>query len=198
MHWFLQDPKLYMPLLVHCEGWRMVKSKTRRDTETLVWKSEPKTQVTSEPNKKKMSLRDSVEALPRFQDRAKIFRDPRFSGYHLPPLLLCHKTWIGKFGQLALQPLLLEKSTPCIAHHNNASKPDVGCGLYDPIPWIVFYRGWLFVAWFFNSQYYCKILIIGHISSFRNDIPTFVLASGVKEALKKSDSILPDAIVRHV
>ena len=31
----------------------MVKSETRRDAETLVWKSEPETQAISEPNKKK-------------------------------------------------------------------------------------------------------------------------------------------------
>ena len=30
--------------------------------------------------KKKPSLQDSVETLPRFRDQAKIFRDPRFSG----------------------------------------------------------------------------------------------------------------------
>ena len=35
--------------------------------------------------RKKMSLQDSAET---FRDWAKIFRDPRFSGYHSPPLLV--------------------------------------------------------------------------------------------------------------
>ena len=71
----------------------MVKSETRRDAKTLVWKSKPETQAISEPNKTKTSLRDSVGILPRFRDGAKIFRDPRFSGYHLPPLRVEPPSW---------------------------------------------------------------------------------------------------------
>ena len=37
-------------------------------------------------NHEKKRLRDLSKTFPRFRDRAKIFRDPRFSRYHSPPL----------------------------------------------------------------------------------------------------------------
>ena len=37
-------------------------------------------------NHAKMRLQDLSKTLPRFRDPAKIFRDPRFSRYHSPPL----------------------------------------------------------------------------------------------------------------
>ena len=46
--------------------------------------------MVSEPNQKKTSLQDLVEMLPRFRDQAKFFQDPRFSGYHSPPLCIAH------------------------------------------------------------------------------------------------------------
>ena len=63
----------------------MVKSETRRRRRNPCLNIRARDSI-SEPNQKKTSLRDSVETLLRFRDRAKIFRDPRFSGYHLPPL----------------------------------------------------------------------------------------------------------------
>ena len=51
----------------------MVNSETRRDAEILVRNPSPR-------------LRDLSKTLPRFRDPAKMFRDPRFSWYHSPPL----------------------------------------------------------------------------------------------------------------
>ena len=42
----------------------------------------------TERNIWKTRLRDSLQKLPRFRDRIKNFRDPRFSGYHSPLLEL--------------------------------------------------------------------------------------------------------------
>ena len=72
----------------------MVKSKTRRDAEILVRNPSPrlfgkKFRDSKEVNTNhaKTRLRDLSKTLPRLRDHAKIFRDPRFSRYHSPPLL---------------------------------------------------------------------------------------------------------------
>ena len=78
------------------------KTETHRHAETLVWKSGPETQAISEPNKKKTSLRDSVETLPRFRDRAKIFQDPRFLGTIRNPYCVKWYFWWGCRGNLTL------------------------------------------------------------------------------------------------
>ena len=76
------------------EGWRMVKSETPRDAEILVRNPSPRLfgekfrdSKKVKANHEKTSLRDSSKTLPRFRDPAKIFRDPRFSRYHSPPLV---------------------------------------------------------------------------------------------------------------
>ena len=75
------------------EGWRMVKSETRRDAEILVRNPSPRLfgkkfrdSKKVKTNHAKTRLRDLSKTLPRFRDPAKIFRDPRFSRYHSPPL----------------------------------------------------------------------------------------------------------------
>ena len=81
---------LFMTLVK--EGWRMVKSETRRDAEILGRNPSPRLfgkkfrdskQVKT--NHAKTRLRDLPKTFPRFRDPAKIFRDPRFSRYHSPP-----------------------------------------------------------------------------------------------------------------
>ena len=78
----------------------MVKSETRRDAEILV--RNPSLRLFGEKfrdskkvktNHEKMRLRDLSKKFLRFQDPAKIFRDPRFSRYHSPPLLLVLNFW---------------------------------------------------------------------------------------------------------
>ena len=73
----------------------MVKSETCRDAEILV--RNPSLRLFSEKfrdskkvktNHEKTRLRDLSKTLPRFRDPAKIFRDPRFSRYHSPPLFV--------------------------------------------------------------------------------------------------------------
>ena len=71
----------------------MVKSETRRDAEILVKNLSPRLFVKMFRDSKKVNtnhaktrLRDLSKTLPRFQDPAKMFRDPRFSRYHSPPL----------------------------------------------------------------------------------------------------------------
>ena len=71
----------------------MVKSKTRRDAEILVRNPSPRLfgkkfrdSKRVNTNHAKTRLRDLSKTLPRFRDPAKIFRDPRFSRYHSPPL----------------------------------------------------------------------------------------------------------------
>ena len=75
------------------QGWRMVKSETRRDAETLVRNPSPRLfgkkfrdSKKVKTNHAKTRLRDLSKTLPRFRDPVKIFRDPRFSRYHSPPL----------------------------------------------------------------------------------------------------------------
>ena len=75
------------------EEWRMVKSETRRDAEILVRNPSPRLFGKKFRDSKKVNtnhaktrLRDLSKTLPRFRDPAKIFRDPRFSRYHSPPL----------------------------------------------------------------------------------------------------------------
>ena len=77
-----------------CKGWRMVKSETRRDAEILVRNPSPRLFGKKFRDSKKVNtnhaktiLRDLSKTLPRFRDPAKIFRDPRFSRYHSPPLM---------------------------------------------------------------------------------------------------------------
>ena len=76
------------------KGWRMVKSKTRRDAKILVRNPSSRLFGKSFRDSKKVKsnhaktrLRDLSKTLPRFRDPAKIFRDSRFSRYHSPPLL---------------------------------------------------------------------------------------------------------------
>ena len=71
----------------------MVKSETRRDAEILVRNPSPRLfgekfrdSKKVKANHEKTKLRDLSKTLPRFRDPAKIFRDPRFSRYHSPPL----------------------------------------------------------------------------------------------------------------
>ena len=72
------------------EGWRMVKSETRRDAKILVRNPSPRLKKVK-TNHEKTRLRDLSKTLPRFRDPAKIFRDPRFSRYHSAPLDWCVK-----------------------------------------------------------------------------------------------------------
>ena len=72
----------------------MVKSETRRDAEILVRNPSPelfgkkfRDSKKVKTNHAKTRLRDLSKTLPRFRDPAKIFRDPRSSRYHSPPLL---------------------------------------------------------------------------------------------------------------
>ena len=71
----------------------MVKSETRPDAEILVRNPSPRLFGKKFRDSKKVNtnhaktrLRDLSKTLPRFRDPAKIFRDPRFSKYHSPPL----------------------------------------------------------------------------------------------------------------
>ena len=71
------------------EGWRMLKSETRRDAEILVRTPSPRLSGEMfrdskkvKTNHEKTRLRDLSKTLPRFRDPAKIFRDLRFSRYH--------------------------------------------------------------------------------------------------------------------
>ena len=77
----------------HKEGWRIVKSETRRDAEILLrnlslrlFGEKFRDLKKVKTNHEKTRLRDLSKTLPRFRDPAKIFRDPRFSRYHSPPL----------------------------------------------------------------------------------------------------------------
>ena len=81
------------PIQTLKKGWRMVKSETRRDTEILVRNSTPRLFGKKFQDSKKVKtnhaetrLQDFSKMFPRFQDPAKIFQDPRFSRYHLPPV----------------------------------------------------------------------------------------------------------------
>ena len=75
------------------EGWRMVKSETRRDAEILVRNPSPRLfgekfwdSKKVKTNMKKTILQDLSKTFPTFWDPAKIFRDLHFSRYHSPPL----------------------------------------------------------------------------------------------------------------
>ena len=72
----------------------MVKSETLRDAEILVRNPSPRLFVKKFRDSKKVKtnhaktrLRDLSKMLPRFRDPVNIFRDPRFSRYHSPPLI---------------------------------------------------------------------------------------------------------------
>ena len=82
-----------MPLRPPRKGWRMVKSETRRDAEILVRNPSPRLfgekfrdSKKVKTNHEKTRPRDLSKMLPRFRDPAKIFRVPRLSRYHSPPL----------------------------------------------------------------------------------------------------------------
>ena len=71
----------------------MVKSETRRGAEILVRNPSPRLfgkrfrdSKKVKTNHAKTRFRDLSKTLPRFRDPVKIFRDPRFSRYHSPPL----------------------------------------------------------------------------------------------------------------
>ena len=71
----------------------MVKSETHRDADTLVRNPSPRLfgnkcrdSKKVKTNHAKTRLRDLSKTLPRFRDPVKIFRDPRLSRYHSPPL----------------------------------------------------------------------------------------------------------------
>ena len=75
----------------------MVKSETRRDAETLIRNPSPRLfgkkfrdSKKVKTNHAKTRLQDLSKTLPRFRDTVKIFRDPRFSRYHSPPLQYGH------------------------------------------------------------------------------------------------------------
>ena len=86
--------KHYVQFEFQHKGWRMVKSETRRDAEILVRNPSPRLFGKKLRDSKKVKtnhaetiLRDLSKTPPRFRDPAKIFRDPRFSRYHSPPLI---------------------------------------------------------------------------------------------------------------
>ena len=86
----------------------MVKSETRRDTEILVRNPSPRLfgekfwdSKKVKTNHAKTRLRDWSKILPRFRDPAKIFRDPRFSKYHSPLLLVSAILGIAVFLEIA-------------------------------------------------------------------------------------------------
>ena len=75
----------------------MVKSETCRDAEILVRNPSPRLfgkkfqdSKKVKTNHAKTRFRNLSKTLPRFRDPAKIFRDPRFSRYHSPPLRFIH------------------------------------------------------------------------------------------------------------
>ena len=77
----------------------MVKSETHRDAEILV--RNPSLRLFGEKfrdskkvktNHEKTILRDLSKELLRSRDPAKLFRDPRFSRYHSPPLQIVFMT----------------------------------------------------------------------------------------------------------
>ena len=84
----------------------MVKSETRQDAKILVRNLTPRLfgkkfqdSKNINTNHAKTRLQDLSKTLPRFRDPAKIFRDPRFSWYHSPPLtyilLILHSSPLG-------------------------------------------------------------------------------------------------------
>ena len=82
----------------------MVKSETRRDAEILVRNPSPRLFGKKFRDSKKVNtnhaktrLRDLSKTLPRFRDPAKIFRDPRFSRYHSPPLNMISNFQTSRF-----------------------------------------------------------------------------------------------------
>ena len=87
----------------------MVKSETRRNAEILVRNPSPRLfgkkfrdSKKVKTNHAKTRLRDLSKTLPRFRDPAKIFRDPRFSIYLSPPLILIGKISIMRTMQILL------------------------------------------------------------------------------------------------
>ena len=88
----------------------MVKSETRRDTEILVRNLSPRffgekfrDSKAVKTNHEKIRLRDLSKTFPRFRDPAKIFRDPRFSRYHSPPLSVS----VAQLHSRGLNPVLM-------------------------------------------------------------------------------------------
>ena len=54
-----------------------------------------------------MQKRDLSKTLPRFRDPAKIFRDPRFSRYHSPPLKIADTLVCKQFVESLYRLILL-------------------------------------------------------------------------------------------
>ena len=65
----------------------MVKSESHRDAEILVRNPSPRLFGKKFRDSKKVKTNHAKTRLSRFRDPTKIFRDPRFSRYHSPPLL---------------------------------------------------------------------------------------------------------------
>ena len=111
--------RVLMRLFIDSEGWRMVKSETRRDAEILGRNPSPRLfgekfrySKKVKTNHEKTRLRDLSKTFPRFRDRAKIFRDPRFSRYHSPPLL-----WVVVIKETVVKPGLLSYTGDHHAFH---------------------------------------------------------------------------------
>ena len=92
------------------QGWRMVKSETRRDAEILVRNPSPRLfgkkfrdSKKVKTNHAKTRLRDLPKTLPRFRDPTKMFRDPHFSRYHSPPLSLKRTFYFALKAQIKIQ-----------------------------------------------------------------------------------------------
>ena len=112
----------------------MVKSETRRDAETLVRNPSPRLfgkkfrdSKKVKTNHAKTRLRDLSKTLPRFRDPVKIFRDPRFSRYHSPPLKL--EVWksCSLLTQTYFRSLLFirEKRRPVIHLRSQAERVEI-------------------------------------------------------------------------
>ena len=90
----------------------MVKSEIHRDAEILVRNPSPilfgekfRDSKKVKTNHEKTRLRDLSKTFPRFRDPAKIFRDPRFSRYHSPPLSRLHLFSPSPFCILSNKPI---------------------------------------------------------------------------------------------
>ena len=113
----------------------MITSETRRDAEILVRNPSPRVfskkfrdSKKVKTNRAKTRLQDFSKMLLRFCDPAKIFREPRFSKYHSPHLLL---SLSGHFTDLRITSL--DKPKPWFAGSVSQS---VKCFLF-------FFRFWL-------------------------------------------------------
>ena len=94
-------------LLVYLfQGWRKVKSETLvRNPSPRLFDKKFRDSKKVKTNHAKTRLQDLSKTLPRFRDPVKIFRDPRFSWYHSPPLFL--KGLTHEFGKKEKFPLCM-------------------------------------------------------------------------------------------